>query len=216
MYSEWFVNNAPAWERVPLSDNIFFQEGPGIRNWQYVPEYGVKFINIRCISNGDIDTSTANMISTEEANGKYSHFLLQPYDIVMSCSGTLGRSAIVRQEHLPLCLNTSVIRFRPIEDFDDYSFVYGYMTSSEFLNQQSIMANGSAQVNFGPTHLKQIKMPNPPTNLRHEFNSKCMPLIEKMLSLRSENAKLACIRDTLLPKLMSGELDVSNIDLFRC
>lgn len=191
---------------------IFFQEGPGIRNWQYV-DYGVKFINIRCINNGEINTSTANKISEDEAYDKYKHFLLEPYDIVMSCSGTLGRYAIVQEEHLPLCLNTSVIKFKPKCSPSDYSFVYGYITSKEFLNQQQMMANGSAQVNFGPTHLKKIVMSEPPVKLREEFNKICMPIIEKMLATRAEISQLAILRDTLLPKLMSGELDVSDIDL---
>ena len=51
-------------------------------HWQYVDD-GIKFINIRCINNGSIDTSTANKISYEEAYGKYRHFLLEPYDIVI-------------------------------------------------------------------------------------------------------------------------------------
>lgn len=209
LYKEWFVDKAMReWERVPMSDLIFFQEGPGIRNWQYVLLNGVKFINIRCISDGEINTSTANMISTEEAYGKYSHFLLQPYDIVMSCSGTLGRYAIVREDHLPLCLNTSVIRFRPKNSFEDYSFVYGYMTSKEFLKKQIIMANGSAQVNFGPTHLRQIQLLKPPINLRKEFHRIVMPLIEAMIKAHSENYRLGRIRDTLLPKMISGDIDV--------
>ncbi len=214
LYTSWFIDGAsPEWERVPLSQLIFFQEGPGIRNWQYVTSKGVKFINIRCILDGEIDTSKANMISAEEANGKYAHFLLHPYDIVMSCSGTLGRYAIIRNDHLPLCLNTSVIRFRPKVSFDDYSFVYGYMTSKEFLNQQNIMANGSAQVNFGPTHLKQIQLVVPPINLRKDFHFIVMPLIEKTLKLRTENVRLKNLRDVLLPHLISGELDVSTLDI---
>ncbi len=195
-----------------MSDVIFFQEGPGIRNWQYVSANGVKFINIRCIADGDINTSTANMISTEEAYGKYAHFLLQPYDIVMSCSGTLGRYAIVREDHLPLCLNTSVIRFRPKAFDEDYSFVYGYMTSKEFLQQQSLMANGSAQVNFGPTHLKQIHMTLPPVQVRKDFHRVVMPMIDTAIDLLSENVRLAQIRDALLPKLMTGKLDIHNRD----
>lgn len=213
LYQHSFIDNKnDNWPEVPLSDLVFFQEGPGIRNWQYVDE-GVKFINIRCINNGSIDTSTSNKISVEEAYGKYKHFLLEPYDIVMSCSGTLGRYAIVQEEHLPLCLNTSVIRFRPLLNQFDYSYVYGYMTSSEFLNQQSVMANGSAQVNFGPTHLKQIKIKEPPVELRKQFNVIVMPIINALIANRSEISKLADIRDSLLPKLMSGELDVSDIDL---
>ena len=153
------------------------------------------------------------MISTEEANGKYAHFMLNPYDIVMSCSGTLGRYAIVRDEHLPLCLNTSVIRFRPALDFEDYSYVYGYMTSKEFLTQQEQMANGSAQVNFGPTHLKKIIMHIPSKDLRLKFHDIVFPLINLKLNNLRENDRLAATRDALLPKLMTGELNVSDLDL---
>ena len=213
LYTYYFVDGRKDdWKEIPLSEIIFFQEGPGIRNWQYV-EDGVKFINIRCISNGEIDTSTANKISNAEANGKYSHFMLEPYDIVMSCSGTLGRYAIVQQKDLPLCLNTSVIRFRPKHYASDYSYVYGYMTSNEFLNQQQMMANGSAQVNFGPTHLKKIAIYEPPMQLRKEFNDLVFSMIERLIANRAERNSLVKIRDTLLPKLMSGEVDVSNIDL---
>ena len=212
LYTYYFGEVKNDWKEIPLSDIIFFQEGPGIRNWQYVGD-GVRFINIRCINNGEIDISTANMISEEEANGKYAHFMLEPYDIVMSCSGTLGRYAIVQQKDLPLCLNTSVIRFRPKNNVFDYSYIYGYITSNEFLNQQRMMANGSAQINFGPTHLKQIVICEPPIQLRKDFNNIVFPMIERMIANRAENNALVRTRDALLPKLMSGELDVSNIDL---
>ena len=212
LYTYYFGEVKNDWKEIPLSDIIFFQEGPGIRNWQYVGD-GVRFINIRCINNGEIDISTANMISEEEANGKYAHFMLEPYDIVMSCSGTLGRYAIVQQKDLPLCLNTSVIRFRPKNNVFDYSYIYGYLTSNEFLNQQRMMANGSAQIHFGPTHLKQIVICEPPIQLRKDFNNIVFPMIERMIANRAENNALVRTRDALLPKLMSGELDVSNIDL---
>lgn len=213
-YSEYFEGEiSKNWDVVPLSELIFFQEGPGIRNWQYVEADGTKFINIRCINNGDIDVSTANMISNEEAEGKYAHFMLKPYDIVMSCSGTLGRYAIVREEHLPLCLNTSVIRFSPAVAPTDFSFVYGYMTSKEFLNRQKGMACGSVQANFGPMHLKKIEIHEPPQKLRKEYHEAVFPIIHQMICLRRENDRLAKTRDSLLPKLISGELDVSELDI---
>lgn len=211
LYTIYFENEeSREWKTVSLSEMIFFQEGPGIRNWQYVEEEGTKFINIRCINNGDIDVSTANMISNKEANGKYAHFMLKPYDIVMSCSGTLGRYAIVREEHLPLCLNTSVIRFSPAVTDSDFSYVYGYMTSKEFLNRQKEMACGSVQANFGPTHLNKMEIHEPPLELRKEYHNNIFPLIQQMICLRRENDILTKTRDSLLPRLMSGELDVSG------
>ena len=132
--------------------------------------------------------------------------LLEPLDIVMSCSGTLGRYAIIRQEHLPLCLNTSVIRFKPAQCIEDYSFVYGYLSSAEFLNKQEEMACGSVQANFGPTHLKQIKIKVPPKDYRMKYNNVVMPIINMMLKNRSEINMLSSLRDTLLPKLMNGKM----------
>ena len=222
LYKEWFVRfrfpgyeNAEfeggvpkGWKIEKLSDVFNFQEGPGIRNWQYVDEDGVKFINIRCIKNGDVKLESASMISKEEAYGKYKHFLLRENDIVMSCSGTLGRSAIIRKEHLPLCLNTSVIRFWPKIQEEDFSFLYGYLHSTDFINKQSEMASGAAQVNFGPMHLKLMKLLVPPKKVRIEYHKVLLPIIQLTLILKKEIDTLSIQRDLLLPRLMSGKLSI--------
>ncbi|MBR3140192.1 MAG: restriction endonuclease subunit S, partial [Methanobrevibacter sp.] len=200
------------WKVKPLQDFIKFQEGPGIRNWQYVEEEGINFLNIRCIQNNDLVLDSANMISKEEANGKYSHFMLKEWDLVISSSGTLGRYAIVREEHLPLCLNTSIIRFTPLHSFDHYAYVYSYLTSRGFYHYLLTMGSGSVQLNFGPTHLKQIDLVVPPENILKEYNDLIFPLIKQMVTIKSEISKLTKLRDTLLPKLMSGEIDVSKIN----
>jgi type I restriction enzyme, S subunit len=69
----------------------------------------------------------------------------------------------VRHEHLPLMMNTSVIRFhsrdRAVLD-DDYLFAY--LRSPLFQNQAQSFATGAAQLNFGPAHLKRMEIPVPP------------------------------------------------------
>jgi type I restriction enzyme, S subunit len=203
------------WKNEPLTSSIDFKEGPGIRNWQYTnTDEGVRFINIRCIHDGDLYLGTANRISEEEANGKYAHFQLQPWDIVVSTSGTLGRSAIVRIEHLPLVLNTSVIRFRPIEGKNCFSYLYRYLNGSEFLETLEAMASGSVQRNFGPMHLKQMKLLMPPYVVVKEYEDLCRPIYEQIVCCRAQSSSLAQLRDTLLPKLISGELRVPEAERF--
>ena len=194
------------WEVKKLPEIFDFLEGPGIRNWQYTTS-GYRFINIRLIQNNDIDIKSANFISTEEANGKYKHFQLQERDMVVSTSGTLGRSAIVRREHLPLLLNTSVIRFRP-KDKKNYAFMYQFLNSDYFKNKLLTMASGSAQPNFGPIHLKQIQILVPSKEILNAFDNLVNPIYEKVIILKSESQTLAALRDLLLPKLMSGEIRV--------
>src|SRR5690606_23730900 len=130
----------------------------------------------RCIKDGDLFVETANRITDDEANGKYAHFHLQEWDVVVSTSGTLGRNAIVRKEHLPLILNTSVIRFRPILDRMKFGFLYQYLSSDEFLYTLESMASGSVQKNFGPVHLKQINLLSPPIELISCYEALCRPL----------------------------------------
>lgn len=200
------------WEVAPLPNAIDFLEGPGIRNWQYTnDETGVRFINIRCIQSGDLSLATASRITEEEAYGKYVHFQLKPDDIVISTSGTLGRYAFVRQEHLPLSLNTSVIRFRPIECVSTLHYIAGYV-GTQLQWELETRASGSVQRNFGPTHLKQITMllPNYPLLMRHQS------IVDSLFRIRQLRLKeidtLAELRDTLLPKLLSGELSLPDFE----
>jgi len=199
------------WRVEPLAQLFEFKEGPGIRNWQYTnSDIGTRFINIRCIQDGDLKIETANRISNEEANGKYAHFHLKAWDVVVSTSGTLGRSAIVRNEHLPLMLNTSVIRFSPIEGKTTFSYLYEYLNFPEFLYKLESMASGSVQKNFGPMHLKQISLLAPPFSVLLAFEIVTRPLFEKIVANRALVENISELRDALLPCLISGKLKLSE------
>lgn len=231
IYKEWFVDfkfsghetatfkdselgKIPSdWNISKFEDFILFQEGPGIRNWQYVSNNGIRFINIRCINNNILDTSRTSQISKQEAYGKYKHFLLNENDIIMSTSGTLGKWAIIQKYHLPLCLNTSIIRFTPKLRNNDYSYILGYLKSNTFYNYLTSMATGSAQVNFGPMHLKQIKIVKPINNILDEYHQIINPLTKERLLLISKNENLKLTRDLLLSRLISGKIDVENMEI---
>ena len=207
VYNEELGKEIPkGWRAGKLSDYFDFLEGPGIRNWQYANE-GMRFINIRLIQGGDIDISSANFINQKDVDEKYQHFLLKEKDYILSTSGTLGRGAIVRKDHLPLLLNTSVIRFQPL-DGKGYPFMYEYLKSDIFLNEQKILASGSVQNNFGPTHLKRMKLLLPPSEILNIFNDNMDKLYEKFTKNLEENNTLKSIRDSLLPKLVSGKIRV--------
>ncbi|STO64817.1 putative type I restriction enzyme HindVIIP specificity protein [Haemophilus parahaemolyticus] len=202
------VEMPKGWEVKPLPEIIDFLEGPGIRNWQYTEEEdGIKFINIRCIQNGDLTLTTANKITKEEAFGKYKHFQLEEDNIVVSTSGTLGRFAFVRKEHLPLSLNTSVIRFRPIKNKSSLGFIAGFV-ENQLQHELEIRASGSAQRNFGPTHLKQISLLVPDFKLLELHQKYASSLFEKRKQLLSEIDVLKDTRDLLLPRLLNGEIQL--------
>ena len=76
------------------------------------------------------------------------------------------------------------------------------------------LAAGSVQLNFGPMHLRKIKILRPADSVLRNFEKVAQPLLRKALHNRREYRTLAALRDTLLPKLISGELRVQDAERF--
>ena len=151
--------------KVLFTDVVWFQEGPGIRLNQYTST-GIKLLNVSNLTNGKIDLSTSDRyISKEEAYGKYKHFLVDENDFIIASSGIKvdyfeKKMGFVQKKDLPLCMNTSTIRFKSLNKaiLDIRYFMY-FLKSNEFKRQLSKQITGSAQLNFGPSHLKKMFIP---------------------------------------------------------
>lgn len=155
-------------QKAALPDLVWFQEGPGLRNWQWVPA-GIKVINGTNIrEDGRFDPSnTDKMVSWDEFKSKYRHFGIEVGDIVVSSSGTIGKVAKINLEHLPMMMNTSVIRFRTINNNKlDSGYLYAWLRSRSFKDQAEAFAHGAAQRNFGPSHLKLMSIDVPPLEIQ--------------------------------------------------
>ena len=147
---------------------LYFQEGPGVRNHQYTLS-GVKLLNVSNLRDGKIDLTTSNRyISEDEAFNKYSHFLCEPNDFIIASSGIKvdsfnNKMGFIHQSDLPVCMNTSTIRFKVLnkEVLEIRYFMY-YLKSIAFKKVLTKVVTGSAQLNFGPSHLKNmsISLPN--------------------------------------------------------
>ena len=156
------------WEKKKLPDVLWFQEGPGVRKHQYVSE-GIKLLNVANLVNGKLDLSTSDRyISIDEAYGKYKHFLVDEGDLILASSGIQveyieKKMGFVQKEHLPLCMNTSTIRFKTLnKNVLDIEYFMYFLKSYEFKRQLFSLITGCAQLNYGPSHLKQMVVPVPP------------------------------------------------------
>jgi type I restriction enzyme S subunit len=145
-----------------LSDVAFFQEGPGVRKFQFRNE-GVKLLNVGNINKGVLNTTTTKLyLSEEEAYGKYKHFLVDEGDLLIASSGIVvdnfhNKIAYAKKEHLPLCLNTSTIRFKSLDkNVLNLDYLKFYLKTTHFKNQLRKLITGAAQLNFGPSHLKGL------------------------------------------------------------
>ena len=152
-------------ELVKISDELFFQEGPGVRNTQYTTE-GVKLLNVANLVDGRVDLSTSDRyISEEEAYGKYKHFLCDAGDLIVASSGIKvdyldKKMGFIDETMLPLCMNTSTIRFKVLNpDRLRIRYFMYYLKSNSYKEQVFRHITGSAQLNYGPSHLKKMTFP---------------------------------------------------------
>ena len=181
------------WMKMP--DVLFFQEGPGVRNTQYTKE-GVKLLNVSNLVDGKIDLSTSNRyISEEEAYGKYKHFLCDEGDFIVASSGIKveyldKKMGFVEKEMLPLCMNTSTIRFKVLDkEMLDIKYFMYYLKSEHYKNQVAFHITGSAQLNYGPSHLKKMVIPLIKIEKQHEI-VKILDKISNAISNRYQELQL--------------------------
>lgn len=172
------LSKASELRRIPLQEAYWFQEGPGVRKWQFTRS-GVKLLNVGNIeSNGKLNLSkTDKYVSEEEAAGRYRHFLVDSGDLVMASSGIsiqpdgllATRSAFVDAKNLPLCMNTSTIRFKNVESTSTLVYLHGWLQSKQFRAQITRLVTGSAQKNFGPSHLRKLYIDLPDTDTQKRY-----------------------------------------------
>ena len=139
-----------------------------------------------------MDLSTSDRyISEDEAYGKYKHFLCDAGDFIIASSGIKveyidKKMGFVDESMLPLCMNTSTIRFKVLDDnqLRIRYFMY-YLKSQHFKNQLFKQITGSAQLNYGPSHLKKMIMPLINLSKQDEIIA-CMDKVQSIIEMRQQ------------------------------
>ena len=175
-----------------LDKLTFYQEGPGVRNYQYTKK-GIKLLNVSNFEKNNLNLSnTDRFISEEDAYGKYNHFLVDEGDLLIACSGIKAeyfdeKIAFAEYKHLPLCMNTSTMRFKSLDnDKLDLGYLKYFFQSQKFKKEVFRVITGSAQFNFGPTHLKYFNIPLPSINKQKYLKDIFLSLDKKISYLEKE------------------------------
>ena len=202
-------------KKVNLNDICFFQEGPGVRKHQYCTK-GVKLINVSNLVNGEIDLSNSNRyISQEEAYGRYKHFLIDEGDLIIASSGIKveyldKKIAFIKKENLPLCMNTSTIRFK-VKNKNELDILYlsYFLKSKNFKNQISKLITGSAQLNFGGSHLKKINLFLPELNVQKKVSTLLLLIDNVIKDMQRKLSILEQLKKSLFT-IMFGDIKTND------
>lgn len=195
------------WEVKRLTEVCWFQEGPGLRNWQFTKK-GMKVINVTNLVNGYLNLEkTDRHISMNEFKKMYKHFEIDENDIVMASSGnSYSKVAVVRKQDLRLLMNTSVIRFKPLNGLD-YNYLLIFLKSKTFKDQINSLITGGAQPNFGPFHLKKIDIAIPSTIQEQIHISTILSDMEiEIAQLEQKLSKYKKVKQGLMQELLTGRI----------
>lgn len=147
---------------------------------------------------------------------KLEKFVLKKGDILMSMTdmknkvAILGNTALMNRDDKYI-VNQRVGLLRLKEDtYIDYPFLYILTNSNEFLTTLRKKANSGVQVNLTSKAIKEQLVIVPSKNYHNKFNMITKPIYLKIFDLEIENEYLTILRDTLLPKLMSGEIEIPD------
>jgi len=157
---EWIGGIPSDWVKTKFKWDIFYQEGPGLRTFQFT-ESGIRVICVSNITEKGIDFSTTHTrhISEDEYSEKYRHFTVDDRDILLSSSGSIGKVSRYYFDGQSVILNTSTIRLHSKNRNKVYDDFIPYYLSSEYVQLQlRFLMTGGVVNNFGPSHLDQLFM----------------------------------------------------------
>ncbi len=217
LYKEWFVrfrfpghettrfvNGLPeGWEVKRMNDFCYVTDGT--HDTPKPVDNGVPLITGRCIKNGYVDFNAAYSISFEDHEKIKKRSGLKTGDILLSNIGTVGNTCRVIYDREFSVKN--VIIFKPDSDLISH-YLYYLLISQSAQDIFAAQTNGASQQFVGLTFMRRFKILVPSDDVLTAFSKKVESLLKHKDNLFAQNQNLAKQRDLLLPRLMSGKLEV--------
>ena len=230
IYKEWFVDfKFPGHETAAFKDSPL---GKIPKDWEVLKANNVADIFIgRTPSRKDFDCFTMNCkdrkwISikdiglsnvfifqtseylTEDAIIKYNVPIIPKDTVILSFKLTVGKVAITTED---MCSNEAIAQFQ-IKDKQQLStyYLYLYLKNFEYSNLGNTSSIGNA---INSTIVKNMNILIPQRSILSEFNKSINSIFEQIKNLSIKNENLKQTRALLLPRLISGEIDVENMEI---
>lgn len=215
LYKEWFVNlrfpghestkivdGVPeGWEKKSLNQVINLQSGFAFKSSSFDEKGKYKLVTIKNVKDGRFDGDNVNRLA-EVPEKMPIHCRLNDGDILLSLTGNVGRVCLVNGENY--LLNQRVAKL----ESKYQAFSYCLFRSHDMFVEVNNLANGAAQQNVSPIRIGQIQIVVPNEHIINAFEFKASKFVSTILKYHSQLRLLTESRDRLLPKLLSGEIEV--------
>lgn len=218
LYKEWFVDlRFPGHENTKIVDGV--PEGwnectvesfgtvitgktPPTSNKEYYTNGKVPFVTIPDMHNVVYPLKTEKRLTIEGAQTQKNKYI-PPNSVMISCIGTVGLVSIATE----VCQTNQQINSIILYNEDDLYFFYESMLRMKDL-LDGLGSNGATMTNVNKSKLEKLIIISPSKDIVKQYNDVCKPLFESALNLSRKNVYLQNMREALLPKLMSGEVEI--------
>jgi type I restriction enzyme S subunit len=201
------------WNIGEIGDYVKIKSGFAFKGKDF-SDKGIKVIKIKDITPNGLNLNNSSCIPEDKISDS-ENFFIKERDLVIAMTGaTIGKFSIVPKTNEKIVVNQRVGKFflgnNPILKLP---FLWGNLKDKRIFDEIINRGEGSAQPNISPTDIETIPIILPPKELINEFNVKMSHLFCEITNNIFVNEKLIKIRDILLPKLMSGKIDVSDVKI---
>lgn len=224
IYKEWFVNfRFPGYEKAKFVDSSFGKipkgwridrfencikifNGFAFKSKDYV-EDGIKLIRTQDYSELKYVNDKIEVYLPDESLELYRKFLLKEYDfLVIMVGASLGKYGLILPKDLPALQNQNQWALRPIDN--NFFRFFLILMMPEFIKRVKSFATGAAREFFRKEHFYEQEILIPSKSILIKFNEIIKPFFFEISHFLHKNRNLRKTRDLLLPKLMSGEVEV--------
>lgn len=230
LFQSWFVDYQPFGGQMPndwiegvFADIVDFSNGYAFKSKELLdtpqPDCYRVFKQGHIFRGGGFNPDgTKSWYPRCKAEG-LKKYVLKKGDILMAMTDMkdnvqiLGNTAIMEvDDQYIVNQRVGVLRCKK-ECGISYPYIFLLTNSKDFLLDLRSRANSGVQVNLSSTEIKNSPVYIAPRHVYDEFTTIVLPMFEAMISNDIQNQQLAELRDTLLPKLMGGEIDVYDIEI---
>lgn len=216
IFGSIFYSEMEKGNKASLGDYLYIKGRigwKGLKKEEYLSESEYRIINGESLTVTGIDWNKAGYIS-EERYIESPEIMLQEGDILISKDGTIGKIGYVNKLDKPTSVASGIFVVRNLKPEEVSTvFIYCLLNSDYFKSFIASRTEGSVIPHLYQKDFVTLEIPILSQEQIVLFNSTVVPLFELFFSNQTENIRLAALRDSLLPKLMSGELDVLDLDI---
>ncbi len=215
LFSDWQVTHMTSAQEVSL-DEVCLKITDGSHfSPKDEPTSTIPMLSVKDMDKFDFDLTSCKHISEDDYQKMLANDCVpQTDDILVAKDGSYLKEIFICNEHRKLAILSSIAIFRPNTDIIYPEILLAFLKSPRVLKEvRDNYVSGSALPRIVLKDFKKLHFPLPKMQEQSEIAG-ILKLYRQQIAINiEENQYLSSLRDSLLPKLMTGELDVSALDL---